>query len=352
MTEEVGPSPWTSVTPPAGTPSVPPTVPPRAGWYPDPADPSHHRWWDGGAWSSQTFPSGPKTSPRASASPWQPAADPGPPPPALAPRPPTTASHWPVRALVIALVVGLIAGFTTVETYRAVRDEGSSSTSADGAPFVPRTNPFPPRSSVPSAPSGPVASALAGLVLQQSDVDANDTVQLLPGGDQVAGETTLDICNGIYPSESLRVARLQVLGADDQGNETLSTEAVAYRSPQATAQAFAELRSVAAACPKAPVTSPVGEPTVATRINAAPDQAWPQTDGVSRVAFDLTVSDQSGQAERSVAVYLRRGRVLLGVYFPNADASHPAVGSARTQADIVKVFAERMRRLPSSVVNG
>jgi hypothetical protein len=253
------------------------------------------------------------------------------------------------------LVVGLIAGFTTVETYRAVRDERSTSTSANGAPFVPRTNPFPPRGSVPSvpsAPTGPLASALAGLVLQQRDVGGNNTVQLLPGGDQVEGETTLDICNGAYPSESLRVARLQVLGADDQGNETLSTEAVAYRNPQATAQAFSELRSVAAACPTGPVTSPVGEPTVATRINAAPDKAWPQTDGVDRLAFDLTVNDQSGQAERSMAVYLRRGRVLLGVYFPNVDSSHPAVGSAKTQADIVKLFSERMRLLPSSVVNG
>lgn len=26
------------------------------GWYPDPADPSSHRWWDGSSWSAQTRP--------------------------------------------------------------------------------------------------------------------------------------------------------------------------------------------------------------------------------------------------------------------------------------------------------
>lgn len=30
------------------------TTLPAAGWYPDPADPSRVRWWDGAAWSDQT----------------------------------------------------------------------------------------------------------------------------------------------------------------------------------------------------------------------------------------------------------------------------------------------------------
>ena len=39
-------------------------------------------------------------------------------------------------------------------------------------------------------------------------------MQLLDGGNQVAGQTTLDLCNGRYPSEALHSARLQVVEYD------------------------------------------------------------------------------------------------------------------------------------------
>src|SRR5208283_2309595 len=32
-------------------PSLPPPAGPPAGWYPDPADPSSQRWWDGQRWA-------------------------------------------------------------------------------------------------------------------------------------------------------------------------------------------------------------------------------------------------------------------------------------------------------------
>lgn len=34
-----------------------------AGWYPDPADPSHARWWDGQSWSDRTAPTAAVASP-------------------------------------------------------------------------------------------------------------------------------------------------------------------------------------------------------------------------------------------------------------------------------------------------
>jgi hypothetical protein len=193
---------------------------------------------------------------------------------------------------------------------------------------------------------------LSGLVVAQADVASTVTVQRIPNGGQVAGEATLDLCNGTFPSESLRTARLQVAALDAQGNANLSTEAVLYSNPPATAQAFAELKAVAAKCPASPVVSPVGEATTTTRFNAAPDAAWPQVSGVERVAFDSVSTDQSSQAQHSIAVYLRRGRVLMGVYFSRPDGPQGAVAGQTTIAGIVNVFATRMASLPASVVNG
>ncbi|HWS45217.1 MAG TPA: hypothetical protein VN636_05090, partial [Acidimicrobiia bacterium] len=178
------------------------------------------------------------------------------------------------------------------------------------------------------------------------------TVVLQPHGTDAAGTATLDLCNGTYPSEKLRTARRQVIVADAQGNGVLSTEAVLYRSPAATAQAFTELRNVTAHCPSKPVASPVGEPTVQTKFFAAPDTTWPQTAGVERLAFDLDTVDASGQHFRSAAVYLRRGRVLLGIYFSPANGTATTVQHKTSTADIVGIFAARMADLPAHAING
>jgi len=95
-----------------------------------------------------------------------------------------------------------------------------------------------------------------------------------------------------------------------------------------------------------------GGPTVTTRFNAAPDAAWPQTPTVERVAFDIVTTDGTGLSQHAVAVYLRRGRALLGVYFSDADDPPPAIAGQTTMAGIVNVFAGRMAQLPASVVNG
>jgi len=137
---------------------------------------------------------------------------------------------------------------------------------------------------------------------------------------------------------------------DAQGGQALSTEAVLYSDPAAAAQAFSELKSVAAACPSTPVKSPVGEATVITKFNPAPDTAWPQTPTVNRLAFDFISTDGNGQVSHSVAVYLQRGRALMGVYFSQPDNAQVPVTGQTTIAGIVGVFAGRMAALPASVV--
>ena len=177
------------------------------------------------------------------------------------------------------------------------------------------------------------------------------SVVLIPRGNSVTNAATLDLCNATYPSESERKARLQVAALDAQSNVALSTESVLYSNAAATEQAFTELDKAAAACPSTPVASPVDEGTSTTKFNPAPDGAWPQVAGVERRAFDFTSTDDTGQAQRSVAVYLRRGRALMGIYFPQPDSAQTPVAGQTTIAGIVNVFAQRMADLPDSVVN-
>ncbi|MCU1450764.1 MAG: hypothetical protein JWP02_2934, partial [Acidimicrobiales bacterium] len=114
---------------------------------------------------------------------------------------------------------------------------------------------------------------------------------------------------------------------------------------------FAELQKLAAECPSTPVTSAQGEPTVQTTFAPPPDGAWPQTATVQRLAYDFVTTDANGQTQHSIAVYLRRGRALLGVYFPHPDGAQPPVAGKTSVPDIVSVFAARLAALPDAVVN-
>jgi len=265
-------------------------------------------------------------------------------PPATPPAPPTASAPPPTGrtrrgiAIVVALALLLGGGFVVG---RWVIGDSSTSSSATT-----------PTTAAPTTLTDPGAVALTRLIVQQGDVASAFNVQLLPGGDQVRGQTTLDLCNGRFATEADRAARLQDVVDDAQGNSIVSTEAVLYRSVADSVRAFDELRKVAASCPHSPVTSPVGEPTVATRFNARPDATWPQTPGVDRLAYSFDTTDQLGQNLPSVAVYLRRGRALMGVYFQHPEASQPAVGGQTSLSGIVGVFAGRLARLPSSVVDG
>ena len=257
------------------------------------------------------------------------------------PRPPRR------QVVAILLLVPLIVGLSSFAGFY-LANRGRSKAAAQSSP------PATTAPSVPGAVPGTVLPpGLSGLGLTQNDVGSGVTVQELENGNQVSAQAaTLDLCNGTFPSESLRTARLQVVAVDDQGNSVLSTETVTYSTAAATAQAFSELASTATKCPATPVTSPIGEQTVTTHFNPPPDGAWPQVATVQRLAFDFNTTDQSGQSQRSLAVYLRRGRVLLGVYFNQPDAAQPSVAGQTTIPGIVNIFATRMAQLPASLVNG
>jgi hypothetical protein len=274
---------------------------------------------------------------------WPPASPPAPSPTPWAPPPPTpndrrTNRGWIAGVVALMLVAGLVA---FAITYNARSDSNESA--------GPRTNAVPSPSTLPGRTGVP--AALDRVSLRQSDVVNGVVVGLITNGDQLT-RPTLDLCNGTFASEALRTARWQVAAVAANGNAPLSTEAVLYRSAPAGAQAMAEVREVATRCPDKPVVSPVGEPTATTRFNAAPDTKWDDTPNVDRAAYDVTATNAQGGSFHSVVVYLRRGRVLVGLYFLRPDAPQSFFADKTAIGDIVRVFESRMAGLSASAVNG
>ncbi|HVL05458.1 MAG TPA: DUF2510 domain-containing protein [Acidimicrobiales bacterium] len=320
-----------------------------AGWYPDFWTPSRKRYWNGSSWTYATVPS---------------AAVNDPPPESTSPLPEGHGLPAPVvrrheagadagppekrkRPIlwVYAVVVGVLVGLTGIY-FSADRSSDDPPPAAAPAP----TTLLPgPSTTVPlSAGNDPSASALESLVVTPNDVPPAAEVIVLPGGVGL-NQPTLDLCNGRYPSESRRTARIQDAVLDAQGTLVFSTEAVLYGDSGGTTQAFAELQSVVANCPSTPVPGAPGERPVTTRFANPPDASWSQTAGVNRRAYDLTSDDGTGP-RRTIAVYLQRGRVLLGVYFLRPDGAQVPVEGQTTIEGIVGVFAKRLAALPTSVV--
>ena len=99
------------------------------------------------------------------------------------------------------------------------------------------------------------AQTVARIVLAPSQVAPDVTVKQLPGGNQVAGQVTLDLCAFTFRTEALRLARLQVAYARG-GTPLISNEVVAYK-PGGAASALRELGAAIAHCPAGYVSSSV-----------------------------------------------------------------------------------------------
>lgn len=327
-----------------------PAPPAPAGWYPDFWAASRKRYWNGSAWTYATVPSASVDDPPPEEAPPLPEGH-GHPAPVVR-RPASVADAGPPAKRkkpilwAFAVVVGLLVGLIGIYFSNRSTTESASGTAPTTVPII---GPAPSTTVPLSAGNDASASALEDLIVTPDDVPANADVVVFPGGIGL-NQPTLDLCNGRYPSESRRTARFQDAVLDAQGVLVLSTEAVLYGDSGGTTQAFAELQSVVANCPPTPVPGPAGEPPVTTRFSAtAPDAGWAQTPTVNRRAYDLTSDDGTGP-RRTVAVYLQRGRVLLGVYFAKPDGAQMPVEGQTTIEGIVGVFAKRLAALPTSVV--
>ena len=318
------------------------------GWYPDPWTPARRRYWTGSSWTfaiedavpfDHPAPENPGTLPDGHGLP-----DPVPRPSAGAAteapapaKPPQKVWKWGL-AVVVGLVIGLIG------VALSTRSSSKSTTTATTVPVTEPADPGPQ-----GANNDPSLQALGQLVVKPEDVPASARVVLFEGGIGL-NQPTLDLCNGRYPSESRRTARIQDAVLDAQGTLVFSTEAVLYGDSGGTTQAFSELRSVVAACPSTPVQGPTGQTAATTTFHAPPDANWPPTPTVTRQAYDFTTEDASGEKRHTIAVYLQRGRALLGVYFAQPDGPQLAIEGETTVEGIVGVFARRLAALPTSVV--
>jgi hypothetical protein len=134
--------------------------------------------------------------------------------------------------------------------------------------------------------------------------------RLFKGGNQVAGQVTLDACNAHFASESKRVARIQVgyiaVTGPLAGRQVVSNEVVRY-APGGTVAAFNELRHVARNCP---ARVRFGKTEIQTNFTVQPTRR-------DLGARQLTVSSLlhvQGQKVWSVASYLYNGDLFDGVY--------------------------------------
>lgn len=209
----------------------------------------------------------------------------------------------------------------------------------------------------------------AGEILSAISLSASDAADaggfgLIAGGDQVAGETTLDLCAGDYPSEKLRVARRQVEIAADP--LWVSSEAVVYQSAKAAGQAMSELSKTVAACDSGtaddstdddgtetvrfPAADDPATPTLTWKFSDPPDGNWPDTAGVNRQAYKFTVSGSDGSSSSFLTTYMRRGRVLLAAYTSPPDSQQKLVVHSPSMAKFVTVLANRLAALPAADV--
>ena len=178
---------------------------------------------------------------------------------------------------------------------------------------------------------------LTHTVLSGAQVGAGYKLQTFPGGDSVIGESTLDLCAGNYPSEALRVGRLQVRYTHPGHFVYVSNEVVTY-VPGGAQQALSEVTKEAKACTKKPVVIHSGGTTTTFRLTPLADPGLP----ANAVAVRIVATSTAGKkrvVRRGVAIYQVKGNTLSGVYAFSqtgttpADAArvglHAAVESAR-----------------------
>jgi hypothetical protein len=334
--------------PPSGLPTGPPPAWPE-GWYADPWTAGQYRYWSGRTWTGATHRWGPANAnaPGATTEAW-------PPPPrgyAVPTAAVTDVASPPPRrrGVVIAAAVALVAVLVASGAVGYAINANSQSDNAVTVTPPPSTTP-PTTAPGATVSRDPDRAVLGGLGLRQKDVASTRTVLLYQKGNTLQ-EPTLDLCNAHFASERLRTARLQLVDADGAGDASLSTEAVLYKSPAAATQAFAEIRKARATCPGRPVTSPFDGTKEKTKFLPPPDVSWPDPPAeVQRLAYRM-VTTANGQSSPLVTVYLRRGRALLGLYFPAPSGRQPAVAGRTSIQDIVQVFETRLAALSAPVVN-
>jgi hypothetical protein len=189
-----------------------------------------------------------------------------------------------------------------------------------------------------AAPSKP---PLAAVALTATELGAGYARRLYPGGNQVAGRVTLDLCGGGYASEALRTGRLQYGYVTARKTDVwLSNEVVSYR-PGGARQALREIATHIRRCPSGPVDSPVlGTPPISYHFTRLSTRGL--LPGAIAVLIHMKATVKGKQlAASSVAVYQARGDVLSALY------SHTGTDAAQSRLTLRKAqtSAAKLKRL-------
>ena len=206
---------------------------------------------------------------------------------------------------------------------------------------------------VPSDEFGSIdPSALESIGLRAEDVAANRQIAIIPDGDTLFGPT-MDFCDGRYPSEELRAARLQQAAYDLDGNFSgISTEVVVYVNKAAAQQALAEVTAARKNCPTGRSFTARDGHKLAFEFHSAPGPSdTPLVDADSRLVVHTTMV-VDGEARRAFLVYQVVGRVLAALYFSD-DGSKPYNQTALDSFyALAGDIADRLRAASPALLNG
>lgn len=197
------------------------------------------------------------------------------------------------------------------------------------------------------APEGaapkPQPVSLDGIGLQPSDVSGQLTVDVITDGDSL-GTPTLDFCDATYPSEVLRVSRLQKAAFDANGQFAgLSSEVVVYRDADAAKQALAEVIAARKACPTGKAFTSKDGHQLSFSFHTAPGPATtPLVDAESRLIVHTTMV-VDGEQRRAFLVYQIYGSVLAALYVSEAGATPFDQTSLDSFYALAGDFADRLR---------
>lgn len=154
---------------------------------------------------------------------------------------------------------------------------------------------------------------LTKLVLTPSQVGGGYVLRPRIDGFGVKSNVTLDLCGRSgYPSEKLRVARLQVDYVKQGAKVGLSNEVVAYKRGGA-AQAMREVIKHARTCPRTPIKAEADLPKLRFTMTLLKAKGLLKGYLYVRVRVQGIVKHKKVD-QTSYAVYQRRGDVLSGTY--------------------------------------
>jgi hypothetical protein len=153
---------------------------------------------------------------------------------------------------------------------------------------------------------------LSKLILAPAQVGHGYRRTSYPLGASFIGEATLDLCAATYPSEALRIGRLQVNYKPQPGGVDVSNEVVRYTSGGAQ-QAIGEVATVAQACARKPIVLKQGTAKESFQVWPLKDPKLPA--GAIAVKLRITVSSgKQTKTQTGVAIYQVKGDTLSGVY--------------------------------------